>query len=41
MKFEKGRKNPKTKEIICFIGEIEIEKEIDAYEFDGEPIYLF
>lgn len=39
--FEKGRKNPKAKEIICFIGEIEIEKEIDAHEFDGEPVYLF
>lgn len=39
--FEKKRKNPKTKEIICFIGEIEIEKEIEAYEFEGEPIYLF
>ena len=40
IKFEEGRK-PKKKEIICFIGEIELEKEIDAYEFNGEPIYLF
>lgn len=39
--FEEKRKDPRKKEIICFIGEIELEKEIDAYEFDGEPVYLF
>lgn len=40
--FEKTRKNPKIVEVLYHSqGEVELEKEIDAYEFKGEPIYLF
>jgi len=39
--FKKNRKEPKIKEIICFSGEIELNSEIEAYEFNGEPVYLF
>jgi len=39
--FEPKRKNPKKRKIICFIGEIELKKEIDAHRFKEESIYLF
>lgn len=39
--FEGGRAKPKIKEIICFVGEIETVKEISAYDFNGEAVFLF
>jgi CRISPR-associated protein Cas5h len=41
IRFEKSRKGLKTKEVVCFKGEIELNEEIEAYGFNGEPVYLF
>lgn len=39
--FEEGRKVKIANVLIHSKGEVELKEEVDAYEFEGEPIYLF